>query len=810
MSNLIQHFRYALRQLRKNPGFTVTAVLTLALGIGANVAIFTILDALMLRSLPYAHAERMGTIFTHISGPASSDERNDIDGEQWELLRDNVPALISAVSGDRLSDINLQADSHVQYVQDARISANYLDVLSTTPVIGRNFSRTEDLPNGPKAAILSFGLWRTTFDADPHVIGRSVLLKGEPYTVVGVLPENTTTPLNADVYTSLQPSRQGEGMAPNFHCITRLRDGATWQQADAQINRAWLNRPNRYELGNNPNTQVWYYSVPLQKGQVATLRPQVLSLMMAAGFILLIACANLAGLMLVRVLRRTPELATRMALGASPWQIQKQLWIENLLLALAGGMVGVVAGFLALRALLMLLPEHFLPVTNISPDVRVLAFAGLTVIGASILFGMVPVFTTRRLDLRSAIGHRTSSAGERLTLRQAFLVGEVALTVLLLSSAGLLIHTLIHLETLPPGFNADGVLTARASLDNVRYHDSAVFRKLLDDSTEAMRKIPGVKFAAVGLSVPYDRALNDAGLVLVQGRNAGQRVVAALAYVTPEYFSALQMPLLSGRAFTDADGPDKQHVVIINQTFARKFFPGENPVGLHLDKDTVIVGVVSDVAMVPKIDPVAPLADEQMIYVPATQLPARMLSLIHIWFQPSWIVRSSRPIEGLSAQMQRALQTADPDLPFSGFYRMSDLRAKALAMQRVEVALLGSMAFLALLLSVIGIFGLVASLVTQKTREIGIRIALGSTIREAMVHIGRPGLQASAIGLLLGLTLATGALRVMRSVLYGVHVYDTAAILGAVTTLAIAAFLAAVLPTRRIGQINPVDTLREE
>ena len=810
MSNLIQHLRYALRQLRKNPGFTVTAALTLALGIGANVAIFSVLDALMLQNLPYLHPERIGTIFTHTSGPTSTDERHHIDGEQWELLRDNVPALISAVSGMRSSGINLQAGSHVQYVQAARISENYLDVLSIRPVIGRSFSHTEDLPNGPKVAILSFGLWQNTFNADPHVVGRSILLKGEPYTVVGVLPENAPRPLNAEVYTSLQPSRQGEGSGTNFECITRLRNGATWQEADAQINRAWLNRSNRYELMGNPSARVWYYSVPLRKGQAATLRPQVFVLMMAAGFILLIACANLAGLMLVRVFRRTPELATRMALGASRWQVQKQLWIENLLLALAGGTIGVGIGFVALRALLLLLPEHFLPVNNVSLNSSVLAFAGLIATGASILFGMVPAFTTRKLDLRSAIAHRSAPFGERLTLRQAFIVGEVALTVLLLASAGLLIHTLIHLETLPPGFNADGVLTARASLDNVRYHDPAAFHKLLDESTEAMRKIPGVEDAAVGLSVPYDRALNDAGIVLAQGKDAGQHVVSAMAYVTPDYFSVLQIPLLSGRAFTGADGSDTQKVVIINQTFARKFFPGENPVGLHLDKETLIVGVVSDVSMVPAIDPTAPLSDEQMIYIPATQLPARMLSLIHIWFQPSWIVRSSHPVEGLPAQMQQALQTADPDLPFAGFYRMSDLMAKALAMQRVEVALLSAMALLALLLSTIGIFGLVASLATQKTREIGIRMALGSTIREAMVHIGRPGLQASAVGLLLGLALCMGSLRIMRSVLYGVHVYDISAILGAVTVLATVALLAAVLPTRRIARINPADTLREE
>lgn len=810
MNALIQDLRYGLRQLRNNPGFTATVVITLALAIGANTSIFSIVNALILKSLPYSRPERIGTIFTRITGSMSSDERHHIDGEQWELLRDNVPALISAASGIRPAGINLQAGSRVQYVYAGRISAHYLDVLSIHPIIGRNFSEAEDVANGPNVAILSYGLWQNTFGADTHVVGRSILLKGEAYTVIGVLPDNASTPLNAAVYTALHPSRQGEGMGTNFECITRLRDGATWQEADAQINRAWLNQHHRYELEANPGAQVSYYSVPLQKGQASTLRPQVLGLMLAAGLILLIACANLAGLTLVRVLRRTPEVAARMALGASRWQIQKQLWTENLLLAIVGGIAGVAVGFLALRALLLLLPEHFLPVAGVSLDIRVLAFAFVVSLATSILFGMLPAFATRRLDLRSAMSNRSSTDGERLTLREALITGEIALTVLLLAGAGLLVRTLIHLQTLPPGFNAVGVMTAKASLDNVRYHDAEAFRKLLDESTEAMRRIPGVQQAAVGLSVPYERALNEAGVTLSEGKNAGQQVVAGMAYVTPDYFSTLRIPLLSGRSFTNADGPDKQLVAIINQTFVRKFFRGENPVGMHLHKDTLIVGVVADVAMAPGIDPVAPLTNEQMMYVPAGQMGGRMLSFAHMWFQPSWIVRTFHPVEGLTAQMQRALAAADPDLPFSGFYRMSDLLAKTLATQRVEVALLTTMAALALLLSAVGIFGLVANLVTQKTREIGIRMALGATLREAMVRIGVPGARAAGLGLIVGLGLCAGVLRVMHSVLYGVAVYDGLALISVVALLIFVLLTASTLPTLRIARIDPAEILREE
>jgi len=628
--------------------------------------------------------------------------------------------------------------------------------------------------------------------------------------VVGVLPEGVTTPLNADVYTVIHASSLGEGAGTNFDCITRLRDGASWQEADAQINRAWLTRKDRYELYDNPGAKVSYYSVPLQKGQSAVLRPQALALMFAAGFILLIACANLAGLMLARMLRRTSEIATRLALGATRWQIQKQFWDETLVLALLGGATGVCVGYVALRGLLHLLPEHFLPVADVPLDLRVLGFALAVSFATSVLFGMLPASATHRFDLRGAISQRNASHSGPVRFRQLMIAGEVALTVVLLAASGLLIRTLIHLETLPPGFNATGVMTARASLDNVRYHDAAAFRNLLDESTAVMVRIPGAQYAAVGLSLPYERAVNQGGVTLSEGKNAGQQLVTGMTYVTPDYFSALQIPLLSGRTFSNADGPDQQQVAIVNQTFVRKFFRGENPVGLHLDKETLIVGVVADVAMAPGVDPVAPLTDEQMMYVPAAQVGGRMLSLAHMWFQPSWIVRTSRPIEGLTAQMQRALAAADPDLPFSGFYRMSDLLAKTLATQRVEVALLASMAGLALLLSAIGIFGLVTNIVAQKTKEVGIRIALGSTIREAMVHVGVPGTRAAAVGLVLGLGLCAGVLRVMRSVLYGVAVYDAPTMVSVVVLLASVALVASSLPTLRIARIDPAQTLREE
>lgn len=813
LQSLLQDARFALRLQRKSPGFTLSIILTLALAIGANTAIFSLVNALMLKNLPYSHPDRLGTIFRQVQGPEPYNGYHWISGEQFELLRDNVPALSAAVSSGMASGVNLLAANHAGYVHGARVSAHYLDVLGIQPAIGRNFTEDEDRSHGPKSVILSYTLWRSAFSANPDVVGQAILLKGEPYTVIGVLPQNATTPLNADVLTALQPTREGEGGGTNFEVITRLRDGATWEQADAQINRAWAQWGSQLAKQYPPGARVSFHSVPLQKGKAASLRPAALALMLAAGFILLIACANLAGLNLAQMLRRTGEMATRMALGASSWQIQRQLWMESLLLALLGAAVGIGVGFLALRGLLLLLPEGFLPVADVSLDAHVLVFTLALSLLTSVLFGLLPALASRNTELRSSMTVRAVGGPGRFRLRQTLIAGEVALTVVLLAATGLLIRTLIYLQTLPPGCNPVSVMAGKASLDDARYHDPAAFRKLLDQSTDAMRRIPGVQNAAVGLSLPYERILNDQ-VTFADGKEAGQQVQTDETYVTPTFFETLQIPLLAGRSFTASDGPDAQPVAIVNRTFARKFYDA-NPVGRTLKtedpKGILIVGEVADVQISSGLNPVAPLQTEETIYIPAAQITdPEELALLHVWFQPSWLVRTAGPVTGLTEQMEQALATVDPSIPFSGFYSMSDLQDKILARQRVEAALLAAMALLALLLSAVGVFAMVANMVTQRTREIGIRIALGSTIPRLMVHVGRSGAAAVAIGLLLGLALCAATLPIMRSALYGVNVYDTPTLLLMLVTLSIVALAASTIPALRIAGIDPAATLREE
>jgi predicted permease len=431
----------------------------------------------------------------------------------------------------------------------------------------------------------------------------------------------------------------------------------------------------------------------------------------------------------------------------------------------------------------------------------------------SLFFGALPAMRARRVDVRSSVVHGSYGvAAGTSRIRQFLIAGEVCLTVVLLFSAGLLIRTLVHLETLPAGFDAHNVMTAKLSLDDARYHDPAAFQSLLDRSLAAMRRIPGVEDAAVGLSVPYERGLND-GVQMVEGPLSGEQASSSLSWVTPGYFSTLRIPLLAGRTLADSDSSSSEHVAVVNPAFGRKFFNDPNPIGRHVTegKDKItIVGVVGNVAKRPGVYAEAPLSTEPVFYIPAAQADPQLIAMGDLWFQPSWIVRTRGPIESIAGDMQKALAEADPTLPFAGFYGMSDLLAESLVYQRIEVALLTVLAGLALLLSAIGIYGLVSSLVVQRTREIGIRMALGSTFGDAMITIGASGVVAATFGLAAGLAGSLLASQVLRSELYGVREHDPITLVAVPVVLAAIALVASFLPTLRITRIQPAETLRME
>ncbi len=826
MTNLWKDLRYALRRLRKSPGFAITSILTLALGIGANTAIFSVVNALMLRPLPYPQPMGLGALTTRSTGPAGAEDDNLVNGDTYLLVRDQVPAVTAAAFGME-DGVNLQAGTSVQYVQQLRVSSKYFDVLGIPPQMGRSFTLDEDRPNGPAVVILSNNLWRTSFHSDPQIVGHVILLKGAPFTVVGVLARGAQSPLNegttqpADVWTPLRPSRSGEGEGTNYGVLLRLKPGSTWEQANAQLSRV-MPEYLRQEMAGNPGSKAVLVGIPLQQSEAESLRPAVFGLMVAVGFILLIACANLAGLGLVRAQQHSGEMATRMALGAGRFALVRQLWTENMVLALLGGVAGLGVAKCGLVMLQHLVPEGLLPSNNFGLDGRVLLFTFVVSLLTSVLFGMLPAFELHRIDLRSMMAagaNRAMAASVNRKTRVLLIAGEIALTVVLVAASVLLIHSLIYLETLPPGFDATNVMTGKVSLDDARYHNAAAFQHLLTSSLDAMRRIPGVENAAVGLSLPYERGLN-VGAKVAEGKDAGKIFGTNAVYITPGYFDALRMHLLAGRQFADNDTAQSQPVVIVNETFARKYLDRTNPVGSIVEDSTSgtelgwrprrVVGVVADVVKTPGLDQAAPLTSEPTVYVPATQVKQDLLNMAHVWLQPSWIVRTHGSVAGITEAMQKALAQADPGLPFSGFYSMTDLERHALGMQRMEVMMLGFLAGLALLLSTIGVYGLIANLVVQRTREIGIRLALGSSMQQAMVEIGSSGVFATVLGLAVGLGASVMALRALKSFIYGIGTYDPLTLVGTSLVLAIVAIAAIFLPARSIARIDPAKILHEE
>lgn len=802
-----------VRRLLHAPGFSVAVILTLALSVGANTAVFSLVNALLLRPLPYPQPERLAGI-EMTSSIGQPDPETSIDGETWEMIRDQVPQVTPALAsfGGVRSAANVRTDAGVQSVSSLRISAEFFQVLGERPMLGRSFTPEEDRDGGPHAVIISNQLWRTAFQNNPQILGQQILVKGEPYTVVGVLGPRFTLPQAADVYMPIRPSRTGEGGGTNYHFIARLKPGVNWENANAALARLQPRMLSYHGTSpKKPGEQRALVFIPLEQHFSAEQRGPALGLLLATGLIVLIACANLASLTLVRLRRRAAEIATRLALGASRAQLLRELWAESAILATAGGLVGLLTAVGLLRGLVSILPEDLVPFGGVALDPHVLLFTLAISLGTSLLFGTLPGLAIFRMDPATVLGQRTIAGHRNSRAREMLIGSEVALTVLLLAGSGLMIRTLVHLAKLPPGFDPHGVLTAKASLDQVQYHDPARFMMLMRDSVAAMKRIPGVKEAAVGLSLPYERSLND-GNKVKDGKEAGQQFVTAEVYVTPGYFNALGMRLRDGRAFTDSDTATSEPVAIVNESFARQILHDPSPVGRHLgDKSSMrIVGVCDDVQAKPGLEATSPISAERTFYIPAAQFGGSGLAMIHTWFQPSWIIRADHLDAQTPAAMQRALSSVDPNLPFASFHTMYELLATALSLQRIEVALLGSLAALALVLAMLGIFALVSSVITERQREFGIRLALGAPLSDSMLVAGRAGVVPAALGLVAGLALSSLMLRGMKSVLFGVAANDPLTFICTTLLLMMIATLAALLPTLRIAHIQPAEVLRAE
>ena len=814
MTAPFRDFRYAFRLLGKSRTFTVTAVLTLALCIGANTAIFSVVNAVLFRPLPYPDPERLASVATLRRGGGGEYEQTRQDGRTWELVRDHAKAIDAAVFGGA-SGVNFVAESGAQYVNQQRVSAGFFRVLGTSPLIGREFTAQEDRVGGPPVAVLSNALWRRAFRSDPSVIGKKIELRGEPYTVIGLMPTGFETNEPADVWTPLRPSTSGEGSGINYQIVARLRPGVSWAQADSEIGAVGQSFIEQWHLP--PGQTARLHLMPLQTSLTEDIRKPLLILWAAVGLVLLIGCVNIAGLLLARSGARRREIAVRMALGSNRGAVIRQLFAESLVLAVAGGVTGMLLGYVALQELKVLAADTLgVSQTNVALDARVLIVTGLTAVLASFLFGLYPAIQTTRVDIQSALaqgGSRGTRGASRSWTRRVLVVAEVALGAVLLIGAGLLIRTLVHLNGLPPGFDAANVMTASLSLQDARYATAQKVNRLFEESLQRIRQTPGVEAAGAGLTLPYERALND-GFIRLDGPHvSGQFEITNVTYVTAGYFEALRMRLLRGRLLTPGDRDASQPVAIVNEAFARKYLPEQEAVGSHIktvEADREIVGVIGDVQQAAGWGDFGPHGAVPGVYVPAAQVNDKYFQLVHTWFSPSWVVRTSAPHQSVIAELERAVAAVDPRLPFAEFRTMDEVRGHSVAFQRLNASLLGVLAGLALLLATLGIYGLIANAVVERTREFGIRMALGCTVSQAVQAVSIPGISLALIGLTIGCTLALGATRILRTLIWGVEPTDVLTFGTVCGAMLLVAALASLVPSLRVARISPAQTLREE
>src|SRR6266545_4022727 len=597
LSLFTREVRFAARALRKSPVFTLTAVLTLAICIGANTALFSVVDAVLLRPLPYPQPERLAEVITRFEDKGPEQDEDSHSGQTWFLIRDHAEGYDAAVSSGLASGVNFAAAGRVEYVQQERVGAGFFRVLGIPPLLGREISPEEDTPGGPAVAVLSHRLWQRVFHADPAVLGRVVLLRGVPHVVVGVMPPGLVTTGSADLWTPLQPSTTGEGEDENYRVILRLHEGTAWPQAVARI--ATLGQTALTERrAEDPSVRLTL--VPLQRGLTETVRKPLLVLWAAAGMLLLIGCVNIASLLLARAVERSRETATRLALGAGRTTILQQLLAESLLLGVSGGLGGLLLGFWALRAVKPLAHGSLELWQEVTLDTRVLAWSIGASLLASCIFGLLPALQIRRVDIRSTLGEggRGSTGSGHRWARRLLVISEVALSVVLLVCAGLFLRTFSALRALQPGFDANNVTTAQLSLQDARYTTSRQMNRLFTDTLSRIRELPGTEGAAVGLGLPYERQLRM-GFQLMDGAEAaGPGGNTTATYVTPDYFAVLRIPLVRGRLLRDSDGPEAGKVAVVNQAFVRRYLPQGEPIGRHIQlagETREIVGVVGDV-----------------------------------------------------------------------------------------------------------------------------------------------------------------------------------------------------------------------
>jgi len=817
--NILFDLRHAVRLLRRNPISTCVIVLTLALCIGANTAIFSLVDSFLLRPLPYFDPSRLAQISTYVRGHGIESDETGQTGRAWEAVRDHATFLDSAVFSDGTTGLNLSAGGVVQYVQQQRVGAGFFRVLGITPLMGREFTSAEDRPGGPALAVLSYSLWKRLFHEDSAMLGKPTLLGGEPYTIIGVMPESFHFYSRVDLWTPLKPDPNGEGSGENYAIVARLQPGVTWRQADSQLET--ISRPP--VLKPPPGVIAKLRLMTLQQGQTQDVREPLLIVWACVGFVLLIGCANVAGLLLARSASRRREIAARLALGAGRIDIILQCLTETLVLAALGGVAGLLVAYLVLAGLQsfatqsfqVFQTQYFQIFQPVRLDLRVLAATALLSILASVLAGVIPAFEAGNVDILTALseGGARGVAGPRKRWSRRFLVvGEIALAVMLLIGAGLLLRSLVHLDQLRPGFDAAHVITASFSMQDARYDTPTRVNTFFASALDQMRALPGVEAAGVGLTLPYERALNM-GVLRAEEARTGRTHPTNVFYATPGYLEALRIPLLRGRAIRETDSAASASIAVVNEAFATRYLAREDPVGSHIrlgNEVREVVGVIGNVQQAAGFGDFGPLGAVPAAYIPVTQVNSELLQMVHIWFTPSWVVRTAGSSPYMMRAMQNAVAAVDPLLPIAEFRTFNQVRSTTLSLQRFQAILFGSLSALAFLLAIVGIYGLMANSVVERTREFGIRMALGATVFEAIGEATRPALILASAGIAAGCFLAVLSARVLRHMIWGVTTTDPRTYLTVAVALLAVAAAASLVPALRITHLNPADTLRQE
>ncbi|HKP87943.1 MAG TPA: ABC transporter permease [Blastocatellia bacterium] len=805
MTSLWQDVRYALRMLAKNPGFAIIAVLALTLGIGADTAIFSVVNSVLLRPLPYDESDRL--VFLSERSPVlegmSIAYPNFVDWRDQNDVFENIGVF-------RRQNFNLTGSGEPERLIGGQVSADLFDVLKVEAAIGRVFINDEDKPDASPVAVLSHALWQRKFGGDPNILDQSITLDGRPYTVIGIMSADFLPPRQADLWTpvgqvSRDPGWVNRGNHPGLYGVARLKPGVTLDQAREAMDIVATNLEKQYPDSNTGNRVTL---APLLDQYVRNIRPALWVLLGAVGLVLLIACANVANLLLARATARQKEIAIRTALGASRWRIVRQLLTESILLAVAGGSLGLLLANWGVKLIVAISPNSIPRSREISLDNRVLVFTIAVSALTGIIFGLVPALQMSKPDLNETLKDAgRGSTSRRHIARSVLVVAEVALTLVLLVGAGLMIRSFVRLQQVDPGFNYDNLLTFTITLPQRKYPEDQQKINFFEQLSERLRGLPGVETVGLTSGLPLGNNGWQTSFV-IDGQpppEPGKMPLTEAAVASPDYFQSIGIAVLKGRNFTEQDTKDAGRVALIDEEFAKRYWPDEDPIGKRYraggsDPRNPLIEVVGVVRRV-KMDGLNQDSNRVQSYYPFRQLPGGGMTLT--------VKTTGDPMSIVSASRQQVL-SLDADQPLYNVNTMQQLRADSIAPQRLNLMLFGIFGAVALILAAVGIYGVMAYTVTQRTHEIGIRMALGAQPSSVLGLVIRQGMSLAVAGLGIGIIGAWLATRVMSSFLFGISATDTVTFIAVPVVLAAVALAACAFPARRATKVDPMIALRYE